>query len=401
MENNTTKQPLIKNKLLFYTGLAYFIILLLFIGLRVAFLLIDFGDMPLVWKDRLFTICTQIIIMGAVPVLLIWWFTRPTKQEFVKRFSLNTVNWQSILYTIALGVCFYFLTIAISSFFNGIIGMLGYAPPEPVKADVTESPAVYFLLAVLFTAILPGIFEEVSHRGMLLGGLKSQGSNLRAVILCGLLFGLMHLNITQFFYTAIIGMLLAQLTIITKSIIPAIIIHIVSNFLGTYFSHADKNDWWLGGFYDSINGFFASNNVFVVFIAVFLIMSLIVFVILGLFIRLFIERGNKDFKDFVKKFKAKMQADGQADGIDFNNQALMLSYYRQVQLLKRQSEAQANGMTDSEYGAYLKKHGMLNVMLADERVSMAKPSFWENFFFYASITLGVIVTIFTFVWGVL
>jgi membrane protease YdiL (CAAX protease family) len=82
------------------------------------------------------------------------------------------------------------------------------------------------------------VCEEIAHRGMLFNGLSSLGTK-NAIIYSSILFGLMHLNISQFFYAAIIGAILAVLTIASGSIIPAMIVHFLNNFINVVISYVD------------------------------------------------------------------------------------------------------------------------------------------------------------------
>ena len=94
--------------------------------------------------------------------------------------------------------------------------------------ESTKTSFWTFLLSMLTVAVMPAMFEEFSHRGMLLSGF-SKISSMKAVVLSGLLFGLMHLNINQFFYAFVVGMLLATVALITRSIWPSVIIHFINN----------------------------------------------------------------------------------------------------------------------------------------------------------------------------
>ena len=399
MEHKAKQKP-INNKVMFYTGLTYFIVLLSFVALRIIFSVVDFGDISAVWRDRLFTIIAQLLIMGFIPIVLICLFTKQNNKATLERFSIKGVSPSTVGYSFLLGIVVFFLTLIISSFFNGIIGFFGYQSSSG-SVVTSESPELYFVLSVLFTAILPALFEELTHRGMLLGGMMTGGNAVRAIVLSGLLFGLMHLNIEQFFFAAVVGMLLAHLTIFTRSIWPAVIVHFTNNFISEYLKHAKYNDWFGSGFYPAINNFFNSTSFILVFLASFLVIALVTIAIFMLLIRLFVERKKTDFKQFVKKFKREMAFTEHVDSIDFNNQELMLSYYRQVELARTQAEARANNMTYEEYNSMLAKRGLIASIMPSSGVKLTKPTFWENFFFYASLILGGIVTIFTLVWGML
>ena len=72
------------------------------------------------------------------------------------------------------------------------------------------------------------ITEERLFRGCVLRA-GSHVSRKVGVIASALLFGLFHGNIAQFFNTFVMGLVLAYVTVKSRSIIPAIIMHICNN----------------------------------------------------------------------------------------------------------------------------------------------------------------------------
>jgi uncharacterized protein len=88
----------------------------------------------------------------------------------------------------------------------------------------------HFLLLTLFhIAVVPAVCEEVLFRGYILRNFERSMLPIMAIILSGIIFGLFHVRFTQFIPLATIGMVLAWLTIVTKSIWPAVIAHFVNN----------------------------------------------------------------------------------------------------------------------------------------------------------------------------
>ena len=105
--------------------------------------------------------------------------------------------------------------------FNVILQFFGYNFSSSSQGG--SYPFYMLIVNVIFTAILPGLCEEVAHRGLVLQGLSPLGWK-KAVIISGLLFGLMHMNIEQFFYATIIGLFVGWLSVGCGSIFPAIIV---------------------------------------------------------------------------------------------------------------------------------------------------------------------------------
>ena len=82
---------------------------------------------------------------------------------------------------------------------------------------------------VFLVAVVPGIFEELAFRGVLLHGLSRRLRPVPLALTVGLLFGLFHMNLWRIPPTAYLGTLLATVVLLTGSIYPAMLWHAVNN----------------------------------------------------------------------------------------------------------------------------------------------------------------------------
>jgi sodium transport system permease protein len=108
----------------------------------------------------------------------------------------------------------------------------------PVPAEIIESfssqvaPSNVPLWQIFFfLAVLPGICEELTFRGVLLHGLHRRLRPWQLVCVVGLIFGVFHMALFRLAPTAFLGILLTAVTLLTGSILPAIVWHIASNTL--------------------------------------------------------------------------------------------------------------------------------------------------------------------------
>lgn len=85
-------------------------------------------------------------------------------------------------------------------------------------------PALLFLIAVS-----PGICEELFFRGAVLHGMARDMKAHRIVLWQALLFGLVHASVFRFLPTAILGALLAAVTLRARSLWPAVLLHATYN----------------------------------------------------------------------------------------------------------------------------------------------------------------------------
>lgn len=82
---------------------------------------------------------------------------------------------------------------------------------------------------VFALAVSPGICEELFFRGAILSGLRRDLPAWRVVLWQAVLFGAVHASIYRFAPTAVLGALLAALTLRTRSLLPAVLLHIAYN----------------------------------------------------------------------------------------------------------------------------------------------------------------------------
>ena len=98
------------------------------------------------------------------------------------------------------------------------------------------------LLSLLYAAVVAPVIEELIFRKILLDKLRRFG-DIPAIVMTGIAFGLFHMNLSQFFYAAVIGVIFAYVTIKTNTVRYAILLHMMINFLSTVVATfiSDKN----------------------------------------------------------------------------------------------------------------------------------------------------------------
>lgn len=277
----------------------------------------------------------------------------------------------------------------VASFFNVLLALFGYSSSSS-SITLSSYPFWLFLVNVLVSAVLPGICEETAHRGLLLKGLSGHGQKT-ALILSSLLFGLMHMNIDQFFYATLIGFLVGYLALICDSIYPAMIIHFMNNFLSTFAGYSSFNNL---GFESIINGF----NVVLQrsFILGFLLIA--VFVAgLALLLKVLIKML---FKETTVKNMTNLQ-DRLIKQIQKEN------YLKELEKTAKNEEiTEPNSISFEEFDKLYKQNNVeLGLMSNLEKQTLNEPpvktSLFAKFLLAGIFIITAGVTIFTFVWGVL
>ncbi len=181
--------------------------------------------------DVVWTIIVQIVIFGIMPFFL--YFITNKKGNPLEigsvftDFGFKKTKGENLVLTIPVTIMLMYVVTCFMVFYSIILAMLGYTK---TPSD-TEYPNIGFLfLELLMTAMIPGFFEEFTHRGLLFAGLKDATSRPALLILfSAMLFGLMHQNIQQVFYTCIAGSVFALLTYYSGSIWCGILSHFLNN----------------------------------------------------------------------------------------------------------------------------------------------------------------------------
>lgn len=87
---------------------------------------------------------------------------------------------------------------------------------------------VPFLVCLLLVAVLPAVLEETVYRGVFYNE-YGKINPVKAALLSGVMFGIMHGNINQFCYAAVMGIIFALLVEATGSIISTMLVHFWTN----------------------------------------------------------------------------------------------------------------------------------------------------------------------------
>ena len=100
-----------------------------------------------------------------------------------------------------------------------------------------------FIASLVVVALIPAICEEVLFRGFLLSSFKgkSKKSKIWAIIIVGILFGIMHLNFIRIVPTAMLGILFAYSALATKSIWTSVFMHFLNNGFSVCVLYLNEN----------------------------------------------------------------------------------------------------------------------------------------------------------------
>ena len=369
-----------KNKSIFKIFAIYYICMVVFCLLRV------FSSSGLFISgmagEVVFSLMVQILTLFVLPLFLYCTLFQATPKQLFKDCNYEKINIQTILISFVLGLLCFVINIGVSSLFTGILTFTGYRYPGS-GGSAGNYTVWNFFLQIFLTAVLPAFAEEFLHRGLVLQGIKHMGFK-RAIVISSLLFGLLHFNITQTAYAFVIGLILGLVAVVSKNIYAAMIIHFVNDFISVYLEFASARKWVLGDSLENLSKALSSGNGIWVFMIVFVVMIIVV-ALLCLFVWLLYKQSmlrkvtkaiNKVYYDPNVSNDAVVVVDRENEIRDLLENSTLLNL------------------------SYKKMDNPIDIVLPKEKYRYRVKS-KDKIFLWASIVLGGLVTLFTYIWGLI
>lgn len=172
--------------------------------------------------------------VGVIPlILLIFYKTRGKKTGLRLKTSFQKPKmslWWIIKWSVISMSAAYITSFFSNILFTMIQNIFGLKL-HPVDIGVGDSP-LSILTIILATMVYAPIFEELLCRATIYRNNEIMGQWF-AIVISGLLFGLLHMNYVQIPFAMVVGGFFAFMYAKTRSIIPAIIVHFAINSLAT------------------------------------------------------------------------------------------------------------------------------------------------------------------------
>jgi membrane protease YdiL (CAAX protease family) len=146
-------------------------------------------------------------------------------------FGFRPLDWGRAWWVVVAFVIASFLTIALFDVLVDAIGLDELRPEGNLDEDIKDS-VVVFLLSAVFAIVVAPISEEMFFRGLLFGGFFRDFGLVVALLFSGVLFGLVHGQVTLLVPFSIIGCYLALAYAYTRSLWGSIACHLTFNALG-------------------------------------------------------------------------------------------------------------------------------------------------------------------------
>jgi len=108
--------------------------------------------------------------------------------------------------------------------------------PNYVMSSLASTASTPLIVSLLFNALLPAVVEEYIFRGVLFACYRPTGL-WKSALVTGLFFGLTHLNLNQFAYAFVVGVLLAFLMEASGSLFAPMVVHFLINTVSVVYAH--------------------------------------------------------------------------------------------------------------------------------------------------------------------
>ena len=163
------------------------------------------------------------IILGqlivAVPTILFLVYKRI---EIRNLFLCRRIKFKTVL----LIILYMFLVMPLTSLLNAISQMISTNVVLELTNEMIQYP---FIVTWLLVGVLGPVVEELICRGIIYEGYKIHVSPVKAMIISGLIFGMLHMNLNQMPYAFAIGIFLVLLKEATGTIVAPILFHVFFN----------------------------------------------------------------------------------------------------------------------------------------------------------------------------
>ncbi|MBU3106775.1 CPBP family intramembrane glutamic endopeptidase [Clostridium gasigenes] len=173
-----------------------------------------------------------ILLASSITTILIFMLIyRLRKKKLSEELRFKKTKVSNYGVALLLGVSVYLFNI-------GFISLLSKAGLFKGSFDALEKNMSFIgdsniFLTILVVGIVAPFAEELLFRGIIYKTLSKSMSIPTVIIIQGVLFGIYHMNIVQGLYATLLGILFGYVTYKTKSLWPAIIMHMVNNTVST------------------------------------------------------------------------------------------------------------------------------------------------------------------------
>ena len=213
-------------------GLLAFLLPQVIVAFVLAFIAsvqgVDLQD--LISEDNIgvtFALSASISLLGT---LIVWLYLK--RKNVFKRLGFKKIDWDDVWLAIP-GYAVYFVLAFIANI--ALVALYPELAEQEQDTGFTNAAGIELMMAFVALVIIAPVYEELLFRGFVFRGLAKATSFWPAALTVSFLFGLAHGQLNVAVDTFLVGMVASWLVWHTKSIWPAILLHVIKNFVAYIF----------------------------------------------------------------------------------------------------------------------------------------------------------------------
>lgn len=176
-----------------------------------------------------------LLISSILTVLVLILVYKIKKRNYKEELLINKTSKFNIVFAIILGVaCWLFNSGALSLIDEAGLFSSQFQYMEEILSPLGSGSVI---MSIITIGIVAPFAEEFLFRGIIYNTLKKKISIKWTIIIQAVLFGIFHGNLIQGSYATLLGIVFGYITYKTKSLWPAVIIHMVNNLIATMFMY--------------------------------------------------------------------------------------------------------------------------------------------------------------------
>lgn len=172
-----------------------------------------------------------LLISSILTVLILFLIYKIRKKNCKEELQIKKTNSFNICFAIILGISCWL-------FNSGVLSLIDEAGLFTSQFDYMENMLAplssgSIIISIIAVGIVAPFAEEFLFRGVIYNTLSKEISIKWTIIIQAILFGVFHFNLVQGAYATLLGLVFGYITYKTKSLWPAIIVHMVNNLIAT------------------------------------------------------------------------------------------------------------------------------------------------------------------------
>lgn len=184
-----------------------------------------------------------LLISSILTVLALILIYKIKKRNYTEELQIKKTKNFNIYFAIIIGIaCWLFNTGVLSLIDEAGLFSSRFQHMSEILAPLDKGNII---IAIITVGIAAPLAEEFLFRGVIYNTLSKKISIKWTIIIQAILFGVFHGNLVQGTYATLLGLVFGYVTYKTKSLWPAIIMHMVNNSIATIVSYIASN--YLGG----------------------------------------------------------------------------------------------------------------------------------------------------------